>query len=308
MRIPFTGVGTALVTPFTSSGAVDEAGVRRLARRQIDAGVHFLVPCGTTGEAPTLSAGEKRRVVELVVAEAGGRVPVLAGAGGYDTREVVESARAMHEAGVDGLLSVTPYYNKPTPDGLFRHYEAIAAATPLPIVVYNVPGRTGCNVDPATLVRLASIPHVVGVKEASGNMAQICEVLKAVGPDFLVLSGDDALALPAMAVGARGVISVASNEAPGEMARLVEAAERNDFAAARDLLQLGRSAGADFGHEPAGRHADEEHSIRLRHVYRRRAAARGQLERVVRRERNATSPGEVIGGAQRQHAHGDRGR
>jgi len=235
MRTPFTGVGTALVTPFTSSGAVDEAGVRRLARRQVEAGVHFLVPCGTTGEAPTLSAEEKRRVVELVVEEAGGRVPVLAGAGGYDTREVVESARAMRDAGADGLLSVTPYYNKPTPEGLFRHYEAIAGATPLPIVVYNVPGRTGCNVDPATLVRLASIPHVVGVKEASGNVTQICEALKAVGPEFLVLSGDDALTLPAMAVGARGVISVASNEAPGEMAQLVEAAERNDFAAARAI-------------------------------------------------------------------------
>ena len=132
MRTPFTGVGTALVTPFTSSGAVDEAGVRRLARRQIEAGVHFLVPCGTTGEAPTLSAEEKRRVVELVVEEAGGRVPVLAGAGGYDTREVVESARAMHEAGADGLLSVTPYYNKPTPEGLFRHYEAIAGGDAAP--------------------------------------------------------------------------------------------------------------------------------------------------------------------------------
>jgi 4-hydroxy-tetrahydrodipicolinate synthase len=235
MRARFTGVGTALVTPFTSSGAVDEGGVRRLAKRQVDAGVHFLVPCGTTGEAPTLSAEEKRRVVELVVEVARGRVPVLAGAGGYDTREVAESARAMHEAGADGLLSVTPYYNKPTPEGLFRHYEAIAAATPLPIVVYNVPGRTGCNVDPQTLARLASIPRVVGVKEASGNMTQICEVLKAVGPDFLVLSGDDALALPAMAIGARGVISVASNEVPAEMARLVEAAERNDFAAAREI-------------------------------------------------------------------------
>jgi len=235
MRTPFTGVGTALVTPFTSSGAVDEATVRRLARRQIDAGVHFLVPCGTTGEAPTLSGEEKRRVVELVVEEAGGRVPVLAGAGGYDTREVVESARAMRDAGADGLLSVTPYYNKPTPEGLFRHYQAIAEATPLPILVYNVPGRTGCNVDPSTLARLASIPHVAGVKEASGNVTQICEVLRAVPADFLVLSGDDALTLPAMAVGARGVISVASNEAPGEMARLVEAAERNDFAAAREI-------------------------------------------------------------------------
>ena len=235
MRTPFTGCGTALVTPFTSSGAVDEAAVRRLARRQVEAGVHFLVPCGTTGEAPTLTPDERRRVVEIVVEETRKRVPVLAGAGGYDTREVVESARAMRDAGADGLLSVTPYYNKPTPEGLFRHYQAITEATPLPIVVYNVPGRTGCNVDTATLSRLASIPRVVGVKEASGNMTQICEALAAVPANFVVLSGDDALTLPAMAVGARGVISVASNEAPGEMARLVEAAERNDFAAAREI-------------------------------------------------------------------------
>jgi 4-hydroxy-tetrahydrodipicolinate synthase len=235
MRTPFTGVGTALVTPFTAAGAIDEEAVRRLARRQVEAGVHFLVPCGTTGEAPTLSAEERRRVVEGVVAESGGRVPVLAGAGGYDTREVAESARAMHAAGADGLLSVTPYYNKPTPDGLVRHYEAIAGATPLPIVVYNVPGRTGCNVDPATLARLAAIPTVIGVKEASGNMTQICEVVRSVPEGFIVLSGDDALTLPAMAVGARGVVSVASNEVPAEMARMVEAAERNDFAAAREV-------------------------------------------------------------------------
>jgi 4-hydroxy-tetrahydrodipicolinate synthase len=235
MRIPFTGCGTALVTPFTASGTVDEAAVRRLARRQIEAGVHFLAPCGTTGEAPTLSAEERRRVVELVVAEAKGRVPVLAGAGGYDTREVMESARAMLAAGAQGLLSVTPYYNKPTPDGLYRHYEAIAQATPLPIVVYNVPGRTGCNVDPATLARLATIGNVIGVKEASGNMTQICEVCRAVPPDFIVLSGDDAMTLPAMAVGARGIVSVASNEAPEEMVRLVEAAERFDFAKAREI-------------------------------------------------------------------------
>jgi 4-hydroxy-tetrahydrodipicolinate synthase len=235
MRIPFTGCGTALVTPFTASGTVDEAAVRRLARRQIEAGVHFLAPCGTTGEAPTLSAEERRRVVELVVAEAKGRVPVLAGAGGYDTREVMESARAMLAAGAQGLLSVTPYYNKPTPDGLCLHYEAIAAATPLPIVVYNVPGRTGCNVDPSTLARLATIGNVIGVKEASGNMTQICEVCRAVPPDFIVLSGDDAMTLPAMAVGARGIVSVASNEAPEEMVRLVEAAERFDFAKAREI-------------------------------------------------------------------------
>jgi 4-hydroxy-tetrahydrodipicolinate synthase len=235
MRTPFTGCGTALVTPFTSSGALDEAAVRRLAKRQVDAGVHFLVPCGTTGEAPTLSSAERRRVVELVVDEVGGRVPVLAGAGGYDTREVAEAAREMQLAGATGLLSVTPYYNKPTPEGLFRHYQAIAEATPLPIVVYNVPGRTGCNVDPATLARLATIPHLVAVKEASGNMTQICEVLRAVPPEFIVLSGDDALTLPAMAIGARGIVSVASNELPAEMAQLVEAAEANDFAFAREL-------------------------------------------------------------------------
>jgi 4-hydroxy-tetrahydrodipicolinate synthase len=235
MRTPFTGCGTALVTPFTSSGAVDEAGVRRLARRQVEAGVHFLVPCGTTGEAPTLSAEEKRRVVELVVEEAAGRVPVLAGAGGYDTREVVRAAGAMHEAGADGLLSVTPYYNKPTPEGLFRHYEAIAGATPLPIVVYNVPGRTGCNVDPSTLARLASIPRVVGVKEASGNVTQICEALRAVGPDFLVLSGDDALTLPIMALGGDGVISVVSNLFPAAMVALTRAVARGKLQEARAL-------------------------------------------------------------------------
>jgi 4-hydroxy-tetrahydrodipicolinate synthase len=234
MRTPFTGCGTALVTPFDSSGALDEAAVRRLARRQIDEGIHFLVPCGTTGETPTLSPAERRRVVEIVVEEAAGQVPVLAGAGGYDTKEVVEAARAMEAAGAQGLLSVTPYYNKPTPEGLFRHYQAIAEATPLPIVVYNVPGRTGCNVTPVTLVRLATIPTVAAVKEASGNITQISEVCRAVPPDFIVLSGDDAMTLPAMAVGARGLISVASNEAPAEMALLVEAAEKGDYADARE--------------------------------------------------------------------------
>jgi 4-hydroxy-tetrahydrodipicolinate synthase len=235
MRQLFTGVGTALVTPFTRSGALDEAAVRRLARRQIEAGVHFLVPCGTTGESPTLSAEEKRRVVELVVLESAGRVPVLAGAGGYDTREIVHLAGEMAAAGASGLLSVTPYYNKPTSDGLYQHYRAIAESTPLPIVVYNVPGRTGCNVDVATLLRLASIPNVVGVKEASGNMTQMVEVVRAVPDGFVVLSGDDALTLPLMAVGGRGIISVTSNEAPAEVAAMVEAAERGDFAAARAL-------------------------------------------------------------------------
>lgn len=235
MRTPFTGVGTALITPFTTSGALDEAATRRLARRQIEHGVHFLVPCGTTGETPTLSAAERRRVVEIVLDAASGEVPVMAGAGGYDTQEVVHLAREMQSLGVQGLLSVTPYYNKPTPEGLYRHFSAIADATSLPIVLYNVPGRTGCNIDAATLARLAAIPRVIGVKEASGNIQQMVEICRAVPPDFLVLSGDDALTVPLMAIGGRGLISVASNLIPAEMAALVEAAERGDYAAARQL-------------------------------------------------------------------------
>ena len=235
MRTKFTGCGTALVTPFDASGRVDEAAVATLARRQIDAGVHFLVPCGTTGETPTLTEGERIRIVEIVVEAAAGRVPVLAGAGGYNTHEVVHTAAKMRAAGADGLLSVTPYYNKPTPEGLFQHYRAIAEAASLPIIVYNVPGRTGVNVDPATLARLATIPGIVGVKEASGNMAQICEVRRSVPADFLVLSGDDSLTLPVMSIGGAGVISVASNGLPAEMARLVELAERGDYRGARTL-------------------------------------------------------------------------
>lgn len=223
------------MTPFTSSGALDEAGVRRLARRQIDEGIHFLVPCGTTGESPTLTEDERTAIVRICVEESRGKVPVLAGAGGYDTREVIHAARLMERAGANGLLSVTPYYNKPTPDGLFQHYKAIAESTPLPIILYNVPGRTGVNIDVPTLVKLATIPNVVGVKEASGNIQQMCEVCRAVPAEFIVLSGDDAICLPLMAVGGRGVISVASNEVPREMSRMVEAADRGDFAAARAI-------------------------------------------------------------------------
>ena len=235
MRIPWTGCGTALVTPFSLDGSVDEAAVRRLVKRQIDAGIHFLVPVGTTGESPTLSEDERVRVVELVVEESAGRVPVLAGAGGYDTREVILTARRMKKAGAAGILSVTPYYNKPTPEGLFQHYSAIAGEADLPVVIYNVPGRTGCNVDPATLVRLAGIPNVVGVKEASGNIAQMCEICRSVPDSFIVLSGDDALTLPLMAVGGRGIISVTSNEAPADMSQRVEQAEANDFTSARRI-------------------------------------------------------------------------
>jgi len=235
MRTDWTGVGTALVTPFTADDSVDEAAVRRLARRQIEAGIHFLSPCGTTGEAPTLSTDEKVRVVELVVEEAAGRVPVLAGAGGYDTREVVQLVRRMERAGAQGILSVTPYYSRPTPEGLFQHYQAVADSTQLPIVLYNVPGRTSVNVDVHTLVRIAQLRNIVAVKEASGNIAQMVEICATLPESFIVLSGDDALTLPLMAVGGHGVISVASNEVPAEMTQLVELGERGDFAAARRL-------------------------------------------------------------------------
>jgi 4-hydroxy-tetrahydrodipicolinate synthase len=233
MRTNWTGVGTALVTPFTRSGDLDEPAVRRLGRRQIDAGVHFLVPCGTTGENPTLTLAERIRIVETLVDESGGRTPILAGAGGYDTRNIIRLADEMRKAGATGLLSVTPYYNKPTQEGLFQHFRAIAESTPLPIILYNVPARTGVNLEPATLARLAAIPNIVGVKEASGNITQMADVLHLVPADFIVLSGDDAITLPLMAIGGRGIISVASNEIPAEMVQMVEAAEQGDFAGAR---------------------------------------------------------------------------
>ena len=235
MRTPFTGLGTALVTPFKHDTSIDEAAVRRLVRRQIDAGVHFVSPCGTTGEAPTLSHAEKVRVVQLVVDEAAGRVPVLAGAGGYDTREVIQLAREYERIGVDGILSVTPYYNKPTQEGLFQHYKAIAESTPLPIVLYNVPGRTGVNLETATVLRLSALPTIVGIKEASGSLVQMSEIVAAAPAEFFLLSGDDPIAVAVMSVGGRGLISVASNAVPAEMAQIIELAEKGDFAGARKL-------------------------------------------------------------------------
>ncbi len=235
MRTSWTGVGTALVTPFKANGDVDEAAFRRLARRQVQAGIHFLVPCGTTGENPTLTSSERRRLVEIALDEAGNTALVLAGAGGYNTREVIHTVEEMEKIGAQGILSVTPYYNRPTPEGLFQHYKAIAESTALPIVLYNVPGRTGCNIDPATLLRLAAIDGIVGVKEASGNISQIAEIIRNAPADFVVLSGDDALTLPVMALGGRGIISVASNEVPADMVQMVEAAERGDMAAARQI-------------------------------------------------------------------------
>lgn len=229
------GCGTALVTPFRPGGAIDEDLVRTLAIRQVDAGVHFLVPCGTTGEGTTLTRREKVRVAELVVEAAAGAVPVIAGCGGSDTAEVVALARALEGTGAVGLLVVTPYYNKPTPDGLFRHYSAVAGATGLPIVVYNVPGRTGVNLAPDTLARLASIPGVKGVKEAAGDIVQMARVVRSAPSDFAVLTGDDAATLPAIALGAHGVISVASNQIPGPMAELCDRCLAGDFAGARPI-------------------------------------------------------------------------
>ena len=231
----FTGCGTALVTPFKKDLSLDESTLRSLVRRQIDAGINFLVPCGTTGESPTLTRGEHIRVVEITLEEAKGKVPVLAGAGGYNTHEVIELARELEAIGVDGILSVTPYYNKPTQEGLYQHYTAIARSTRLPIVVYSVQGRTGVNVEPATLARLARIENIVGVKEASGNIGQMATVMNEVPPSFTVLSGDDAITIPLCALGGRGVISVVSNEIPAEMAQLAQRCLAGDFAGAREI-------------------------------------------------------------------------
>ena len=231
----FQGCGTAMVTPFLSDLSLDEEGLRRLVHRQIEGGIHFLVPCGTTGENPTLTREEHLRVVEITLEEAAGRTPVLAGCGGNDTQEVIELARDLEGLGADGLLVVTPYYNKPTPEGLYQHYRAVARATRLPIVVYNVPGRTGTNVDPATLARLAEIDTVVGVKEASGNISQMAAICQTVPESFAVLSGDDAITLPLIALGGVGIISVVSNEVPFAMARLTSLCLEGDFPAAREV-------------------------------------------------------------------------
>jgi 4-hydroxy-tetrahydrodipicolinate synthase len=231
----FQGCGTALVTPFTQDGSLDEATLRALLHRQIAAGIDFLVPCGTTGESPTLTREEHLRVVAITVEVAGGKVPVLAGAGGYNTAEVIELAKQVEAAGADGILSVTPYYNTPTQAGLYEHYRAIASETKLPIIVYSVQGRTGVNVEPATVKRLAAIDNIVGIKEASGNISQIGRICAEAGEDFAVLSGDDALTLPVLALGGHGLISVASNVIPKEVTELVHAGASGNFAQCLEL-------------------------------------------------------------------------
>jgi 4-hydroxy-tetrahydrodipicolinate synthase len=233
----FTGCGTALVTPFRQDLSLDEAALRRTLRRQIEAGINFLVPCGTTGESPTLEHREHLRVVEITLEEAKGKVPVVAGAGGYNTQEVIVLAKELEAMGADGILSVTPYYNKPTQEGLYQHYKAIAGSIRLPILVYSVQGRTGINVEPATLKRLAAIDNIVGVKEASGNISQMARIAAELPSSFHMLSGDDSITLPLIALGGKGVISVASNEIPGEMTQLAQKCLAGDFAAARVLQQ-----------------------------------------------------------------------
>ena len=229
------GCGTALVTPFNDDLSIDEGALRRFVEFQISGGIDFLVPCGTTGESPTLNDAEHRRVVEIVVEEARGRVPVIAGAGGNNTAHVIKLARECERLGVDGLLSVTPYYNKPTQEGLYQHFKAIAEATSLPIVLYNVPPRTNVNILPDTIVRLAGISNIIGVKEASGDISQIAEIVIRVPEGFRVLSGDDSMTLPLIAVGGVGLISVASNEAPDKLTALTRACLENNWEEARRL-------------------------------------------------------------------------
>jgi 4-hydroxy-tetrahydrodipicolinate synthase len=231
----FTGCGTALVTPFRPDGSLDEKTLRGLVRRQIDHGINFLVPCGTTGESPTLSHEEHVKVVDIALDEANGKVPVLAGAGGYNTAEVIALGRELAAMGADGILSVAPYYNKPTQEGLFQHYRAIAAGVEIPVVVYNVPGRTGVNIEPATIARLSEVEWIAGVKEASGNISQMGAILNLVPQTFIVLSGDDALTLPLYALGGQGIVSVVSNEIPAEMTRLAHLCNKGNFAEAREL-------------------------------------------------------------------------
>lgn len=230
------GCGTALVTPFRKDGSIDEPALRALVAWQVESGIDFLVPCGTTGETPTLSREEWLRVIDVTIEVAGGRVPIVAGATSNATRDAVEKAQTVAaRRGVDAILTASPYYNKPTQEGQYQHFKAIAEAVDKPLILYNVPGRTGANLEPATLARLAQIPNIIGVKEASGNIGQIADVCNAVPEGFLVFSGDDAVTLPIIALGGVGIISVASNEIPHEMAEMTSAALANHWDTARRI-------------------------------------------------------------------------
>jgi 4-hydroxy-tetrahydrodipicolinate synthase len=229
------GCGTAIITPFNRDESIDEKALRRFIEFQIDGGVDFLVACGTTGESVTMTEDEQARVVELAIEFADKRVPVVAGAGGYNTREVIEKVRRYETLGADAILSVTPYYNKPTQEGMFQHYRAIAESTSLPIILYSVQGRTACNLEPATIARLASIKNIAGFKEASGNIAQIAEIASLVDSSFKIFAGDDAVVLPVAALGGVGVISVASNLLPRAVSDLCRACIDGRFEEARVL-------------------------------------------------------------------------
>jgi 4-hydroxy-tetrahydrodipicolinate synthase len=236
MTIALHGCGTALVTPFTPERTVDVEALRKLVEWQIEEGIDFLVPCGSTGEAQTLSADERVLVVRTVVETAQGRVPIMAGATHNATSLAVEEAQRIGALGVTWLLSATPYYNKPTPEGLFRHFSAIADSSPVPVCLYNVPGRTAVNMKPDTVLRLSAHPNIIGIKEASGDLAQVQHLLLGRPDDFAVLSGDDWMALAVIAAGGDGLVSVASNEIPGLMSHLVRRCRRGDFAGAREIL------------------------------------------------------------------------
>jgi 4-hydroxy-tetrahydrodipicolinate synthase len=228
------GCGTALVTPFHPDGSVDENALRNLVAWQVESGIDFLIPCGTTGETPTLSREEWLCVIDTTIDAAAGRVPIVAGATSNSTQDAVEKAREVAaRPGVNAILTASPYYNKPTQEGQYRHFKAIAEAVDKPIILYNVPGRTGANIEPGTLARLSEVPNILGVKEASGNITQIAEVLNAVPETFLVFSGDDSITLPVIALGGVGIISVASNEIPAEMVAMTRAALENDWGTAR---------------------------------------------------------------------------
>ena len=230
------GCGTALVTPFRRDGAIDEPALRSLIEWQIGSGVHFLVPCGTTGETPTLTREEWLRIIDITIEVAGRHVAIVAGATSNATVEAVERARTVaSRRGVDAILTASPYYNKPTQEGQYQHFKAIAEAVDKPLVLYNVPGRTAANIEPATLARLSKIPNIIGVKEASGSMTQIAEVLNVVPDDFTVLSGDDAITLPVISLGGQGIISVASNVIPAELSQMTQAALDGNWTTARKL-------------------------------------------------------------------------
>ena len=230
------GCGTALITPFRRDGAIDEPALQSLVNWQIESGINFLIPCGTTGEAATLSEVEWLRVIEVVVDTAAGRVPVFAGCTHNATHEAVARAKKLHRVrGLTGVLTANPYYNKPGQEGQYYHFRAIAEATDLPVLLYNIPGRTGANLEPATVLRLAELKNVIGIKESSGNIAQITELITTAPQGFKVFAGDDSVALPVIALGGTGLVSVASNVIPGQMSRMVRAALDNDWATARRI-------------------------------------------------------------------------